>query len=104
MRDNNQCQVCGLGEQRGALECHHIVHRARKLLRWDVWNGVTVHAGTCHGYANLCGLDIAREEEKEYLRSRARMTIKQFLLDNRLSEDEWRLQIKKELMEAIGDS
>jgi hypothetical protein len=93
-----------MGAQLGALECHHIVHRARKLLRWDVRNGVTVHAVRCHDTANWVGLEIALEEDKDYLLERARMTIKQFLLDNKLSEDEWRLQVKKQLQEAARDS
>ena len=61
------CQICG--KEHEALDCHHIVHRKKRVLRWDWENGIPVCRNKCHNYADtLSGRDIIRDRigEKRY--------------------------------------
>jgi hypothetical protein len=95
----NRCVICG---ENGMLECHHIVHRMRKILRWDYRNGVPVHHGDCHETANRMGTGVVSYEMGSYLLEQARLTFKQFLLDNNLSESEWRVAVKADLLAELS--
>ena len=94
----NRCIICGAW---GQLECHHVIHRRYKLLRWDWRNGVPVCPGVCHDMADREGVGIAGDYAP-HLRAVARVTFKQYLVDMELSEAEWRERVKYDLQQAIG--
>lgn len=103
----NNCVICG----KSIVECHHIVHRRYKLLRWAWRNGIPVcppGVSNCHAF---CDLLAGREKVKkiidkknyEYLMETQKKWVryKDYLRENDLSETEWKLGIKKELEEII---
>jgi hypothetical protein len=94
-----RCAICGGG---GKLECHHATHRRYRLLRFDWRNGVPVHAGECHETANRMGIYAAEGEYQRYIEDRAKLTYKQYLADTGLSDNEFRAQVKAELLREIN--
>ncbi len=100
----NKCIICG---GHGPLECHHIVHRSVKVLFWDWMNGVPVCSpretgNNCHKYADTIK---GREEvalkigiiKYSHIKEMELVTLKDYLIENDLSNNEWREKIKDEL-------
>lgn len=96
-RGGYRCVVCGRG---GTLECHHVIKRRYKLLRWDYRNGVPVHTGDCHDTADKMGTGIS-PMWAEYLLLQSRWTKKGYLLQSGQSDSEWRGSVRAELEAAL---
>lgn len=93
------CAICGA---RYGLEVHHIVKRRVKLLRWNLQNGLPV-CRECHGkHADLVAPTLIPEAQLAYLQGRRALTYKQYLFDRGLSENEFRAQVKAELLREIN--
>ena len=97
-RGGYQCVICGHG---GTLECHHVIKRRYRLLFFDHRNGVPVHAGDCHSMADKMGTDVAHDD-RDYLLRISRLTKKECLRGEGLSETEWRRQVKVALLAELG--
>ena len=103
----NKCIICGSSEK---LECHHIVHTRAKLLRWDWRNGVTVcnpMNDKCHAFCDtLEGRGRVQEfvgpEIWCYLKLNEPVIHKDYLREQRLSETDWRILVRKDLEDMIG--
>lgn len=94
------CIICHGG---GTLECHHVIHRRYKMLRWDWRNGVPVHPGDCHDTANKMGIYAALPEFQNYLMERSRWNYKQYVTERGMSESDWRHNVKADLLGELGD-
>jgi len=93
------CQICG--NEHEALDCHHIVHKNKRVLRWDWYNGVPVCRDGCHNYADtLNGRDEIRfkigEDKYSYLKENESILYKDYLFKNRMNDNEFReYELKK---------
>lgn len=85
----NRCVLCG---GTGELECHHIIKRNRKVLRWDAQNGVPVCKYGCHQLAHTRAGErkIVRMVDIDYLESREQVTYKDYLMRHALTDSEFR--------------
>lgn len=109
---NNQCGFCGA---MGELECHHIVYRRNRVLRWDYRNGFPVCKGndlwdgkTCHGFAHTkLGekkiIEVLEDYHYDYLCKREQMTLKDFLVQEGVSKVEFYRQMADELKDKIKE-
>lgn len=72
-------------------ECgHHYIHRSCKLLRWDSFNIIplTMEEHTRH-HAGLLEIEIKNPFREQYLMNKKNTRLKDYLLQNNLTEDEW---------------
>jgi len=95
----DRCFVCG-GEVSGV---HHIVRRRRRLLRWDVLNGMPL-CKSCHEKAHKVNgweRDYLTPEERMYLDERALIDIKTWLQRKGLTMDEFEKAEAEELKAII---
>ena len=99
------CQICG--KEHEALDCHHIVHRKKRVLRWHWYNGVPVCRDGCHNFADtLAGRDEIRfkigEEKYTYLKTNEKWLYKDFLRRyNGITDNEFREYELKELKKVL---
>ena len=104
------CLMCGNANW-NQLDVHHFVHKGgHKLLRWD-WKNLfplcSSRYNTCHQEADtIKGRSFIEakmgEKNLAYLRENERIVHKDWLREKGLSENQWRLQIKQELLEVIN--
>ena len=97
-RGGYKCAVCASG---GKLECHHVIHRRYKMLRWYAPNGIPVHPW-CHAEADFRGLSMLDDDVREDLVTNAQVTFKQFLAKWGMTESEWRAAVKADLLREIA--
>ncbi len=92
----NRCARCG----NTPVECHHAVHRSRKVLAWDYRNGIPLCA-ECHLWAHtLEGSEWVLDQlDREYLTAMDRFDLSQWCAQNGITKDEFRQQKKAELKE-----
>ncbi len=72
-------------------ECgHHFYHRSIRLLRWDLLNIIplTFDEHQRH-HAGLLDIEIQNPFRAKYLQEKAQKNLKDHLLENGLTEDEW---------------
>lgn len=105
--NKGQCFLCG-NMNIDELECHHIVKRRHKILRYEVWNGIPVCRYTCHNQIDsLKGRRELRDafpERFDMLEKYENMTLKEYLFKNELTENEFLVIRSNELKEIIkGD-
>ncbi len=102
--NKSQCFLCG-NMNVDELECHHIVKRRHKILRYDLWNGIPVCRMTCHNLIDsLKGRRKLREtypERLDYLEKYENMTFKEYIYLNEVSEVEFISEKMKDLKEII---
>ena len=91
----NRCAKCGAAN----VEAHHIVRRNKKVLRWDIKNGIAL-CPDCHRWADtLEGRQwIYPKVHIEYLQAQERKTLK----DLPISADEFRVEAAKTLKEYVN--
>jgi hypothetical protein len=97
---NNKCFRCGKTEE---LECHHFIKRRHKLLRWNWRNGIP-GCHDCHKfYHTKIGENWISDRIKFYiyLLHSENLIYKQYLIDNNLTDNEFRNKILADLKEAI---
>lgn len=91
---------------RQAEHIHHIVRRNVDLLRWDYHNLLPL-CTECHrqihdeGKYNR-GLDFVDEPTRAYLLRKKNIDFKQYLLDNKLSREEFYTLKEREILNLIG--
>lgn len=81
---------------------HHFVHRSCKLLRWDLHNIIplTNEEHRLHHDGHLW-IEIKNPFRLQYLQNMKNKNLKDYLLENELTEDEWLTLKKKEWYERI---
>ena len=105
------CVFCGNGNQ-DQLEAHHIIKRRKKVLKWDIKNGLplcnSLSANKCHiaadskkGEAKI--RSIIGEETWNYLCDLEDVTIKDIVIKSGMSSAEFRLDRAKELKRIIKE-
>ena len=105
LKYNNRCAFCGFP---GPLEAHHIVKRRNKILRYDSENGMAL-CSACHREADLIEgrvrvAEIVGEDcYYNYLAFYERMTYKQYLFENCMSDNEFLITQKEELKKLIKE-
>ena len=77
-----RCVICGTHP----VQIHHVVHRARALLRHDPKNGLPLCID-CHNIADtiLGRTEVAKHVDMDYLAARERVTFKDYLVRNGLT-------------------
>ena len=95
-----RCFVCG-HPYIDQLECHHIVRRSHRVLRWDWRNGVPL-CKDCHkfGHTNQGRRAIETKLGKahmDYLDKYERVTLKDYLMDAGQSRKEFEAGMVEEL-------
>ena len=82
----DRCKLCGAMP----VECHHIVHRAKGVLKHDHRNGLPLCA-ECHaGIDTIEGREyIAKFVDMDYLAAMERYNLKAFLAERGLSRGEF---------------
>lgn len=101
---NHRCAYCG-NTDITEIECHHIVYRRHKILRWDYRNGIPGCKFTCHKiYHTKKGEQWISSVHRDYdlITSLENVTFKQYLVDNCLTEKEF-LEFRKEEMRRLID-
>ena len=96
-------------------ECHHIVTRRHKILRWDHRNGIPLSASTyedtlieghtAHGFGHTKLGELRIQEtigdDYEYLCRLQQKTYKDYLFELGITDSEFRQKKKDELLEII---
>lgn len=99
---HGSCYLCGAP----AVQTHHLVPRRRKLLRWDVENGMPLCVG-CHREVHAApgmAWAILPEPQADYLKGNSQVVYKQWLQDNELTDEEFRQQEYDTIMRILrGD-
>lgn len=98
----HKCFFCGTYGD-ATLQCHHIVRRRRVILRFDYRNGIPLCA-KCHQFAHTKEgeMEIMRKHRHyDYCVVNERLTYKQYLVENGLTDAEFRQMKKEELLEVI---
>lgn len=97
-----QCVFCG----DRPVECHHIIKRRHYLTRWDYKNGIPL----CHKCHDLADTMLMREriisfignEWFNYLSELELVTKKSYMLENDITDAEFKREKIKELKEIIS--
>jgi len=99
---DNRCVLCNNGNV-PELECHHIVKRRNKILRYDVKNGVPVCKYGCHQKIDsLEGIEFLNNFiDFEYLKRYENMTYKDYLWQNLLTDNEFLKECAENLKELL---
>ena len=101
---HGRCGICGLSWIQGALECHHIIKRRRKLTRWNWKNGIPL-CQQCHQLAHTkVGERIISQRHPWYdeLVILEQIDFKQYLSKMEWTENQWRRRVLEELKEKAG--
>ncbi len=87
-----KCFVCG-NTIVNELDCHHIVKRRNRILRYEFWNGVPVCRFGCHNEIDsMSGRDELRKRiplKMDYLKFYEKMTLKDYLSSHDMTRDEF---------------
>ena len=101
---NGRCFICG-NDQIDQLECHHIVKRRNKILRYDYWCGVPVCKMGCHNQIDsIAGRKLLTEHiptKMDYLAGYEKMTFKDYLSAYKITENEFLTEKVNNLKEII---
>jgi hypothetical protein len=106
----NTCNICNRYFEDNYLQCHHFVKRRQALLRYD-WRNNFLLCIDCHNYVHtkegevklilyMNRLDYGRFE---YLCQREKINIKDFLIKEGLSRNEFIKLQAKELKDIINE-
>lgn len=105
---NYHCAVCGEPGSvpgSGNLECHHIVRRGVRVLRYDRRNGIAV-CPDCHRWLHTLDgrewIAVAHPHYK-YIKNLERVTLKQMLVDAGMTRGEWLDLVGEELKTRIAE-
>jgi hypothetical protein len=98
----NRCIICN-NMNIPELECHHIVKRRKKVLKYEIKNGVPVCKHGCHSKIDsLEGLEFLKDYiDFEYLKKYENVVFKQYLTDRGMTENEFLQEKAAELKEYI---
>lgn len=95
-----RCFICG-HPYIDELECHHVVKRSHRVLRWDWRNGVPLcaehHRWAHTGQGRRDIEDRLGPVRRDYLYRRERVTIKDFLQLENISRNEFEQRIAEDL-------
>jgi len=98
---NGRCAICGKDD----VQAHHIVGRRRRVLRWDVANGILL-CTECHRCAHENQPKFYRLTQKAvdypYLEDMS-MTLVDYCATMGITKNEFRQQCKEQLKEVVGD-
>jgi len=101
-RWQGRCAMCSSDE----VECHHIVKRARTLLRWDITNGICLcaehhkFAATKEGERRVAAL--IGPANYDYLCAKERILYRTYLQAQGMTDNEYRKLMADALKEMIG--
>ena len=97
---NYACPRCG-NSNVNELECHHVVKRARKVLRWDYKNGIPGCKYDCHLFYHTKKGErfIENHVDYDYLLENENKLYKTHLMENSLTDNEFRSLRLNELKE-----
>jgi hypothetical protein len=95
----DRCAWCG----RQPVECHHIVRRAKAILRYDWRNGIPLCA-TCHAEADTASgrRRVYSMMDMEYLESMEMWLIKDYLKSRGISREQWLSEELEELKAVVA--
>lgn len=99
LRRNKLCYFCS----KPSTEIHHIVRRDNLILRFDLYNLLPL-CNDCHRLIHDKGMDVMEYlpwARVNYLQSRANVQIKDYLLIEGLTKEDFFKQKEKELLEEI---
>ena len=103
-KNMNRCFICG-NTDTDIIDCHHIVKRRHKILRYDFRNGVPVCRIGCHNrldsIAGLKMLESMRPFDIIHVKEFENMTYKDYLQKHEMTNTEFLQQKKKELEDII---
>ena len=89
---DSKCFICG-NTVLNEIDCHHIVKRRNRILRYDYWNGIPVCRMGCHNdIDSIAGRDILRDRiptKIDYCAFYERMTLKEYLSSHSMTRDEF---------------
>lgn len=96
----HKCLFCGMyGDEN--LQCHHVVYRRRKFLRYDYRNGVPLCL-ECHHKAHTKAGELLLAKLHpyyDYVVENEQIVFKQYMVDNGMTEDEFLLEKKRDLLD-----
>ena len=96
------CIIC----QKQPVECHHIIKRRNKLLRWDYRNGVPLckehHEQSDSIYIRRLIEDKIGEDFCQYLDEMRMIGYKQYILDYCINDKEFKQEKYEEMQEVIN--
>ena len=101
--NNHRCLFCGMTGDSN-LECHHVVRRRRKLLRYDYRNGVPL-CSNCHRLAHTKAGEMKLMQlhrHYDYCVENEQVVIKDWLVQQGKTESEWLLEVKQELLDVTN--
>lgn len=100
----NRCAYCG-NLNIDEIECHHIVKRRHKILRWDWKNGVTGCKHTCHKFYHTVkgGWWIATKHIYYSYLLEMEGQYKQYLVENGFTDTDFRRIKVSELKNKIKE-
>jgi predicted restriction endonuclease len=88
------------------IECHHIVKRRHKILRWDYRNGIPGCKYTCHKYYHTKegeAFIMRNHRDYDHICDLETVLYKQYLADNKMTDAEFRVFRKEEMKQFIRD-
>ena len=87
-----------------SLECHHVIKRRYYVLRWDVNNGIplTIENHRQAERSRAMQNKIWELVDGDYLEKMEHWLQPEWLRHLGLSDNEWRLRVKAELLRVIG--
>jgi len=99
MRYFNRCAACGCN----GVEAHHVVRRAKKVLRWDILNGIPL-CTECHRWAHTLEGDmwVKQHVDLEYLVTHD-INLADYCIQHDVTKDEFRINRRDELKKFIAD-
>jgi predicted restriction endonuclease len=104
-RWGNKCAFCG-NTNVNKIECHHIIYRRHKVLKYDISNGIPLCKYSCHleahsklGEARI--QDLLGEPAWIRLCNLERKTIKDYLRETGMTKNEWLTETKNKLLEEM---
>jgi predicted restriction endonuclease len=97
---HGRCGLCG----EPGTEAHHVVRRAKKVLRWEIRNGVLLCA-SCHRYADTGQGRRAVEAlvDTDYLFASEQYNLKEICHNEAYTPDSFRLEMQKRLKEYLNE-
>ena len=97
----DNCVCCGAPY----AKCHHVIYVRRRLLAYDVRNGLPL-CDACHRQAHdIPGSErqFLSDEDCDYLDSRATVNLKDYFVAEGLTPEEWRVKMSVRLRGIIND-
>lgn len=101
--NHHQCLLCGRSGDSN-LQCHHVIARRRKYLRYDYRNGVPLCV-SCHQrcHTKTGDRELSRVfRHYDYCLDNENVIIKNYLVNRGMTDTDFMLEKKKELMYVIN--